>query len=80
MIETLEQLGARLAITARARVDAGTCPRCGTRSVTVHGRYRRRLVDAAIGGHPLIVDLLVRRWRCRDADCATVTFAEQIPD
>jgi hypothetical protein len=47
--------------------------------VTVHGRYRRCLVDAAVRGHPLIVDLLVRRWRCRDLDCATITFAEQIP-
>jgi len=79
VIDTLEQLGARVAITARARADAGTCPRCSTRSVTVHGRYRRRLVDAAVGGQPLIVDLLVRRWRCHTTDCATVTFAEQIP-
>jgi transposase len=79
VIETLEHLGARVRITARARAESGTCLRCGTRSATVHGRYRRRLVDAAVGGHPLIVDLLVRRWRCRNTDCATVTFAEQIP-
>ena len=48
-------------------------------SATVHGRYRRRLSDATIGGRPLVVELVVRRWRCPSLDCATVTFAEQIP-
>jgi transposase len=47
--------------------------------VTVHGRYRRHLIDAAIGGNPLVIELLVRRWRCPYPDCTTVTFAEQIP-
>jgi sugar lactone lactonase YvrE len=44
----------------------------------VHGRYRRRLTDVTIGGHPLLIELMVRRWRCPSPDCATVTFAEQI--
>ena len=79
MIETVEHVGARVRVTARGRAEAGCCPRCGTRSTTVHGGYRRHLIDAAIGGQPLVIDLLVRRWRCPSPDCATVTFAEQIP-
>jgi hypothetical protein len=66
-------------VAARGRAGAGSCPRCNTLSTTVHGGYRRRLVDAAVGGYPVVIDLLVRRWRCRNRDCATVTFAEQIP-
>jgi transposase len=78
VIETVERLGAKVRVTTRGRADAGCCPRCGTGSTTVHGRYRRRLVDAAVGGYPVVIDLLVRRWRCPNTDCATVTFAEQI--
>ncbi|MEU6510152.1 transposase family protein [Streptomyces sp. NPDC046942] len=35
---------------ARARSAGAHCPHCGSASVRVHGRYRRRLADAAVGG------------------------------
>ncbi len=47
-------------------------------SERVHGRYRRRLVDAAIAGAQVEIDLLVRRFRCLTADCGRVTFTEQV--
>jgi hypothetical protein len=47
-------------------------------SERVHGRYRRRLVDAAIAGAHVEIDLLVRRFRCLTTDCPRVTFAEQV--
>jgi transposase len=30
-------------------------------------------------GRPLLIELTVRRWRCPNGDCTSVTFAEQIP-
>ncbi len=47
-------------------------------SERVQGRYRRRLVDAAIAGAHVEIDLLVRRFRCLDSRCSRVTFAEQV--
>ena len=79
LVETVQDAGSQLRIMARARAAEAACPRCGTTSGVVHGRYRRRLTDAAIGGRHLVLDLLVRRLRCAQSDCTTVTFAEQIP-
>ncbi|MDT3446862.1 MULTISPECIES: hypothetical protein [unclassified Pseudofrankia] len=44
----------------------------------MHGRYRRRLVDAAIAGARVVIDLLVRRFRCAVTNYPTVTVAEQV--
>ncbi|ABW16360.1 hypothetical protein Franean1_7029 [Parafrankia sp. EAN1pec] len=48
-------------------LDAGSRP-----------RYRRRLVDAAITGAQVLIDLLVRRFPCPAKDCPAVTFTEQV--
>lgn len=45
----------------------------------MHGRYERRLADATLGGLPVVITLLIRRFKCLAADCLAVTFAEQIP-
>ena len=79
MVQTLEPSGSKLRVTARARARTACCPRCGTTSSLVHGRYRRRLKDATVAGQQVEIDLVVRRWRCREPVCVTVTFAEQIP-
>jgi hypothetical protein len=44
----------------------------------VHGRYERRLLDTADGGGEVVICLTVRRFFCLAADCAKVTFAEQV--
>ncbi|WP_369795036.1 hypothetical protein [Kitasatospora sp. NRRL B-11411] len=44
----------------------------------MHGRYVRRLADAAIGGRAVVVELLVRRFRCLNGACTAVTSAEQV--
>jgi hypothetical protein len=44
----------------------------------VHSRYERRLLDTAAGGCEVVVCLAVRRFLCLAADCAKVTFAEQV--
>lgn len=44
----------------------------------MHGRYLRRLSDAAVSGTRVVIELLVRRFRCLNVTCPTVTFAEQV--
>jgi transposase len=44
----------------------------------VHSRYRRQPADATIGAHPVILDLVVRRFFCDNDSCSAATFAEQI--
>ncbi|MGW0633608.1 ISL3 family transposase [Streptomyces sp. NPDC002758] len=63
---------------ARARAAVAPCPHCGSESERVHGRYIRRLSDAAVSGARVVIELLVRRFRCLNDRCAAVTFAEQV--
>ncbi|WP_254068867.1 ISL3 family transposase [Streptomyces sp. TM32] len=67
-----------VSVTARACAGEATCPACGTRSRRVHNCYQRSLADAAVGGRPVVVHLLVRRFRCPAASCPRTTFVEQI--
>jgi hypothetical protein len=43
----------------------------------VHSRYVRRLSDGAVGGRPVVIVLVVRRFFCVNPDCPVTTFAEQ---
>ncbi|MFE6849137.1 ISL3 family transposase, partial [Streptomyces sp. NPDC057686] len=55
------------------------CPACGASSTRVHSRYVRRLDDTAAGRRRVVIELQVRRFRCRQQACPQATFAEQIP-
>jgi transposase len=63
---------------ARARSSGGVCPHCRSVSGRVHGRYVRRLTDATVSGAGVVIELLVRRFKCLNPVCRAVTFAEQI--
>jgi transposase len=76
--ERAEVTAGRLCIWARARAGQAACPACGTVSGRVHGRYRRRLADTAIGGRAVVIRLTVRRFCCGNPGCPAVTFAEQV--
>ena len=75
--ETAELEDGRLRIWAHSGTDEAACQRCGQFSARVHSRYRRRLADAPVGGHPVVLWLGVRRFFCGNAVCKAVTFAEQ---
>jgi transposase len=66
-------------VLARARAEAAPCPACGAASARVHGRYARRLADAAVGGRRVVIRLTVRRFSCPVPGCKRKTFAEQVP-
>ena len=77
-VENAEVIGARLCIWARARAADAACPGCGALSARVHSRYQRRLADAAVGGRPVVIRLVVRRFFCDVPGCRLATFAEQV--
>jgi hypothetical protein len=64
----------------RARVAAivGRCRRCGQESAQVHGGYQRQLRDGAVSGVGVVIQIQVRRFRCRNSACPALTFAEQV--
>ncbi|MFV2022844.1 ISL3 family transposase [Micromonospora sp. LOL_023] len=68
-----------IVLKARPRTRVSRCPRCGNASARTHGTYRRQLADAALGGCAVVIDLLVRRFKCVSQACPAVTFAEQVP-
>ncbi|MER7112766.1 ISL3 family transposase [Streptomyces sp. NPDC000229] len=79
MIEAVRRDADGVVLRARSRTPSAQCPRCGESSGRVHGRYERRLADAPLGGLPVMIVLLIRRFKCLGQDCPAVTFAEQIP-
>ncbi|MEU9381443.1 ISL3 family transposase [Streptomyces sp. NPDC048279] len=77
LIEEVERRPDRVVFRARVRAATAVCG-CGESSARVHGRYIRRLRDAAAGGLGVVIELRVRRFRCENPVCPAVTFAEQI--
>jgi len=55
------------------------CPSCGTASDRLHSRYRRTVADLPGHGRPLALRLVVRRFRCSQADCPQSIFCERLP-
>jgi transposase len=68
----------REGVTIFARSAAGQpCRLCTSWSERVHSRYLRRVSDEPVGSRPVTVVLTVRRFYCRNSDCASTTFVEQ---
>ncbi|MFC9083815.1 transposase [Streptomyces sp. NPDC057062] len=44
----------------------------------MHSWYSRTLADVAVGGRPVLIDLMVRRLFCDGPSCGRRTFAEQV--
>ncbi|WP_337820793.1 ISL3 family transposase [Amycolatopsis sp. A1MSW2902] len=66
-----------MTIFARSGAAGCSCRACGAWSERVHSRYLRRVSDEPIGGRPVTIVFTVRRFCCRNSDCAAATFAEQ---
>ena len=76
-VHRVEDTGDAVVISASCRAQSARCPRCGQQSSRVHGGYSRLVADSAAGGRPVLIALLVRRFRCCSSSCQAVTFAEQ---
>nr|WP_277350206.1 ISL3 family transposase [Nonomuraea sp. FMUSA5-5] len=78
-VEDAKREGGIVSIRARVSGMRAACTSCGGVSARVHGRYVRRLKDAVVGGACVIIELVVRRFRCVSVTCPVKTFAEQVP-
>ena len=76
-IATRESL---LTITARALAKTGICPSCGEETSHIHSYYQRHPQDLPISGLQVQLVLRVRRFRCRNTQCAQHIFAERLPE
>ncbi|MFE7531305.1 transposase family protein [Kitasatospora sp. NPDC057542] len=59
---------------ARACSAGADRPHCGGASDRVYGRHMRRLADAAVSGTSVVIELLVRRFKCPNPACRAVTL------
>ncbi|MFG3531908.1 ISL3 family transposase [Streptomyces sp. NPDC047917] len=79
VVESVHQDAGVVVLRARSRTRSARCPGCGIRSDRIHGRYERRLADAPLSGLPVVIMLLMRRFKCLTTECSSATVAEQIP-
>ena len=77
--EQIELQGDHLAITVVSVSPSSCCPLCSQASSQVHSRYQRTLRDLPCAGRKVIFHLFVRRFFCRNADCARKIFTERLP-
>jgi transposase len=67
-------------IHASSTSQTATCPACGQSSQSLYSRYARILDNLVIAEKSVSLHLRVRRYRCRNPDCARVTFAKPFSD
>src|SRR5919108_5150666 len=63
-----------------AMVPTASCPDCATPSSSVHSHYQRRLADLPWGALAVRLQLLVRKFVCRNLTCARRIFTGRLPD
>jgi transposase len=76
-VESVALDGGEAVIVVRAASRASVYPGCGARSDRVHSRYRRRLADLPIAGHPVRLVVNARRFYCTAVLCGRRIFAER---
>ncbi|MFD5513295.1 transposase family protein [Streptomyces sp. NPDC127051] len=79
VLDAIAVRGELVTVQAAARSGRAPCPGCGTSSTRVHSRYVRRLDDTATGQRRVVIELQVRRFRCRQQDCSQAAFVQQVP-
>ena len=75
---TLEKRTVQLQLTATAPTASG--PHCAVPSSAVHSRYQRHLTDLPWGTRAVHLQLIVRKFVCRQPTCACPIFTERLPD
>jgi transposase len=78
-VERIEPQGALLTIAVVSVRPSSCCPICAQASSQIHSRYRRTLRDVPCGGRQVVLHLFVRKFFCRNPDCARKIFTERLP-
>ncbi|MFH8837277.1 transposase family protein [Streptomyces sp. NPDC017868] len=68
----------KVRLDAECTTAGAVCPGCGVCSTRVHSSYLRFLSDVPTAGRRVVLQLRVRRFRCRNTKCPRQTFVEQI--
>ncbi|MFE7430452.1 ISL3 family transposase [Streptomyces sp. NPDC057545] len=66
-------------VEAQCTTVGVACPGCGAWSTRIHSSYLRFPADVPSAGRSVVLQLRVRRFRCRNTVCPRGTFAGQIP-
>ncbi|MFI8370917.1 ISL3 family transposase [Streptomyces sp. NPDC085466] len=77
-IESIKRTAGVVTLRAGCQTVPTKCPHCRMPSWRVHGRYVRTLGDTPVAGSPVVIELVVRRFKCLSEQCPAVTFAEQV--
>ncbi len=75
---TIEQEYVCLQLTTTA--PTACCPCCTMPSSSVHSRYQRHLTDLPWGTRAVRIQLMVRKFVCRNPSCARRIFTERLPE
>jgi transposase len=75
---TIEQDAVVLQLTAAA--PTASCPCCAVPSSAVHSRYQRHLTDLPWGTLSVRIQLMVRKFKCRQPTCRRRIFTERLPE
>lgn len=78
-IEWVEPQGADLSVGVISLLLSSCCPLCAQASSQVHSQYQRTLRDVPCGGRKVVLHLSVRKFFCRNPDCARKIFTERLP-
>jgi transposase len=78
-VERIEPQTDLLAIAVVSVRSSSCCPLCAQASSQIHSYYQRRLRDVPCGGRKVVLHLSVRKFFCRNPDCARKIFTERLP-
>ena len=70
--------GTTLTLGIATTQPSACCPLCGVEAWRVHSRYTRQLAEEPILGHPVRLEMTVRRFLCAASPCPRRTFAEPL--
>ena len=68
VVESMDERESKIIIRVQGK-DTPRCPACAGSQVSYHSRYYRTVRDLPWQGRPLQIQLHIRRFRCRNADC-----------
>ena len=70
----------RVVLAARTAATFARCPSCDRPSTDRHSSYQRTLSNLPACGRQVVIQAVVRRFRCADTSCRTRIFAERLGD
>jgi transposase len=78
-VEGIELQGNLLAVAIVSVLSSSCCPLCSHASSHIHSWYRRTLRDVPCAGRQVVFHLSVRKFFCRNPECARKIFDSAAP-